>query len=89
MQDKAKRLEKLPLRQWAKLIRNKEFNWPDNTRTKVTQLEDRGSYGWVVMTKDLADGDLGETEFDTFLQLAESESWFLPEYEAFRKNVFD
>ena len=89
LQDKAKRLEKLPLRQWAKLIRNKEFNWPDNTRTKVTQLEDRGSYGWVVMTKDLADGDLGETEFDTFLQLAESESWFLPEYEAFRKNVFD
>ena len=41
---------------------------------------------WVVETKDIDDGDLGEIEFESMLELAKNEDWF--QYDSFRDKVF-
>ena len=58
------RLEKLSLKEWNKLVRNKQFNWDDGIRTKIIKMRSQGKKfeDWVVETKDIDDGDLGEIE---------------------------
>ena len=82
------RLEKLSLKEWNKLVRNKQFNWDDGIRTKIIKMRSQGKKfeDWVVETKDIDDGDLGEIEFESMLELAKDEDWF--QYEKFKQKVF-
>ena len=82
------RLEKLSLKEWNKLVRNKQFNWDDGIRTKIIKMRSQGKKfeDWVVETKDIDDGDLGEIEFESMLELAKNEDWF--QYDSFRDKVF-
>ena len=82
------RLEKLSLKEWNKLVRNKQFNWDDGIRTKIIKMRSQGKKfeDWVVETKDIDDGDLGEIEFESMLELAKDEDWF--QYDKFKEKVF-
>jgi len=61
------RLQKLSLKEWNKLVRNKQFSWGDGIRTKIIKMRSQGKkFGdWVVETKDIGDGFLGEIEFES------------------------
>jgi hypothetical protein len=84
------RLQKLSLKEWTKLVRNKQFNWEDGARTKIIKIRTQGRkfLDWIVETKDIQDGDLGEIEFESMLKLTKNEDWFEKRFEKFRKEVF-
>jgi len=86
----AEKLKKLSLRDWNKLVRNKQFNWEDGIRTKIIKIRSQGKkyIDWVVETKDALDGDLGEIEFKSMLQLAKNEDWFEKRFEKFKSEFF-
>ena len=71
------------------MLRKKEFDYDDTIRTRITNLRTQGKKfkDWVVETKDISDGDLGEIEFELMLQLAKKEKWFTDTISKFQKKT--
>ena len=84
------KLKKISLKEWNKLIRFKQFDWDDGARTKIIKIRTQGKkfLDWIVETKDIQDGDLGEIEFESVLTLAKNEDWFEARFTKFREEVF-
>ena len=89
------KLEKMSVKEWAKELRNKQFNWEDDVRTKILRVVDRKyrtgptkHYGWAVETKDLEDGYLGEVEFEDLFDLIKGEPDYKDEYNEFYSRIF-
>ena len=89
-QKKVDKLLKMTLKQWAQLLRKKEFDYDDTIRTRITNFRTQGKKfkEWIVETKDIADGDLGEIEFELMLELAKKEKWFTDAISKFQKKTF-
>ena len=89
------KLEKMSVKEWAKELRNKQFNWEDGVRTRILRVVDRRyrtgptkHYGWAVETKDLEDGYLGEVEFEDLFDLIKKEPYYKDEYNEFYSRIF-
>ena len=91
-QKEVDKLLKMTLKQWAKFLRKKEFDYDETPpiRTRITNLRSQGRKfkDWVVETKDISDGDLGEIEFELMLDLAQKENWFTNAIRLFTKKAF-
>ena len=86
----AQKLKKISLKEWNKLVRNKQFSWNDGIRTKIIKIRTQGKkfLDWIVETKDIQDGDLGEIEFESMLKLAKTKTGLKNDSKNLEKKSF-